>query len=140
MNLIDFGAAKEFSETFINDYRRLLVAAVDKRPNDAIELSIKLGFLTGDETQAMNNAHLASLMTLAEPFRRHNNGDEQYDFGVQKVSADVRKQIPIMLKYRLTPPPQESYSLHRKLSGAFLLCSKLKSRVECRALFDRYCR
>lgn len=27
----------------------------------------------------------------------------------------------VMLKHRMTPPPQDAYSLHRKLSGAFLV-------------------
>lgn len=40
----------------------------------------------------------------------------------------------IMLKERLTPPPKEAYSLHRKLSGAFLTCIKLKASVHCRCL------
>lgn len=36
----------------------------------------------------------------------------------------------------------QAYSLHRKLSGAFLACVKLRARVPCRELFyrvyDRY--
>ena len=38
----------------------------------------------------------------------------------------------IMLKERLTPPPKEAYSLHRKLSGAFLTCIKLGASIHCR--------
>ena len=38
----------------------------------------------------------------------------------------------IMLKERLTPPPKEAYSLHHKLSGAFLTCIKLRASIHCR--------
>ena len=47
----------------------------------------------------------------------------------------VTEMGSIMLKNRLTPPPDEAYSLHRKLSGAFLACIKLRARVPCRQLF-----
>jgi aarF domain-containing kinase len=40
-----------------------------------------------------------------------------------------------MLKHRLTPPPEETYSLNRKLSGAFLLCARLGSQVQCADLW-----
>jgi aarF domain-containing kinase len=41
-----------------------------------------------------------------------------------------------MLRHRLTPPPVETYSLNRKLSGSFLLCARLGSRVDCMALWE----
>ncbi|RUP51445.1 hypothetical protein BC936DRAFT_148128 [Jimgerdemannia flammicorona] len=81
----------------------------------------------------MRNAHISSVMTLGEPFRQ--DGPAVYDFGTQTVTARVRDIIPVMMRHRLTPPPDETYSLHRKLSGAFLLCSKLGSRVDTKKVF-----
>ena len=135
--LLDFGATRNFEETFTEPYRQLLVAAAMKDESKSLELSQNLGFLTGDETQVMNQAHLSSLFTLARPFMGFENDSlpELYDFGSREITEHVRSQIPIMLKYRLTPPPDESYTLHRKLSGAFLLCQKLGSRVPTRRLF-----
>jgi aarF domain-containing kinase len=34
------------------------------------------------------------------------------------------------------PPPEEVYTLHRKLAGAYNLCIKLGSVVSCRDLLD----
>ncbi|VDK59079.1 unnamed protein product [Anisakis simplex] len=41
-----------------------------------------------------------------------------------------------MLEHRLKSPPKEVYSLHRKLSGAYLLAAKLNAVVSCGALFE----
>ena len=41
-----------------------------------------------------------------------------------------------MLANRLTPPPRETYSLNRKLSGAFLLAARLGAEVECGKLWE----
>ena len=83
----------------------------------------------------MLDAHIQSVLTLAEPFS--GSGPEIYDFRDQTITDRVRGLIPVMVKERLAPPPEETYSLHRKLSGAFLLCARLGSRVPCKELFSK---
>lgn len=82
----------------------------------------------------MINAHVQSMVLLGTPFRRTTL--QPFDFAEQKVTDQIRDFIPIMLRNRLTPPPKETYSLNRKLSGAFLLCSRLKAKVDCATIWD----
>ncbi|CAN1236486.1 Protein ABC transporter 1, mitochondrial [Linum grandiflorum] len=57
-----------------------------------------------------------------------------YNFRENNMTQNVTMLGAKMLKHRLTPPPDEAYSLHRKLSGAFLACIKLGSVVPCREM------
>ncbi|KAI8612168.1 ABC1 family-domain-containing protein [Chytriomyces sp. MP71] len=137
IHLLDFGAAREFPATFTDPYLRLLKAASKRDRDAAIEYSEKLGFLTGLESETMLNAHLNSLFLLASPFDPERKG-VPFDFANQSITHSVRADIPVMLRERLTPPPDESYSLHRSLSGSFLLCSRIGARVDCATLFEEY--
>ena len=82
--------------------------------------------------QVMEKAHVDSVMILGEAFASTG----PFDFGLQTTSDRIRELVPVMLKHRLTPPPEESYSLHRKMAGSFLLCTKLRARILCKPLFD----
>lgn len=135
LELLDFGASREFSLEFIKPYVRVLQAAARNDRAACRDLSIQLGYLTGHESRAMLDAHVDSMLTLAEPFR--NSSPDVYDFQDQTITDRVRALIPVMLRERLAPPPEETYSLHRKLSGAFLLCARLGSRIRCKDLFAR---
>lgn len=133
LELLDFGASREYPAEFVDRYTRLLQAASKGDDKTVRDLSIELGYLTGHESTTMLKAHIASVMTLAEPFIE--SSPEVYDFKDQTITDRVKELIPVMIKERLAPPPEETYSLHRKLSGAFLLCARLGSRVRCRELF-----
>ncbi|KAH6686228.1 nuclear protein Es2-domain-containing protein [Plectosphaerella plurivora] len=133
LELLDFGASREFPEAFVTQYVQLLAAASRSDREALRDLSESLGYLTGHESKVMVDAHIKSILTLAEPFLE--SAPEVYDFQDQTITERVKALIPVMLNERLAPPPEETYSLHRKLSGAFLLCAKLGSKVRCRDLF-----
>ena len=134
LELLDFGASREFPTAFIDPYVRILIAASVADRATIQRLSVTLGYLTGFESAAMVDAHVTSVLTLAEPFTV--SAPEVYDFSGQTVTDRVRELIPVMVRERLAPPPEETYSLHRKLSGAFLMLARLKSRVRCREMFQ----
>ncbi|KAL0037748.1 hypothetical protein WJX77_010712 [Trebouxia sp. C0004] len=129
LHLIDFGAAKEYPKPFVDDYLRMVLACADKNRDEVIMRSTKLKFLTGDESKVMLDAHCDAGYLVGQPFATEG----LYDFATHSaLSRKIAALGGVMLKHRLTAPPEEAYSLHRKLSGAFLACIKLGSQVPCR--------
>jgi aarF domain-containing kinase len=117
---LDFGATREYSYEFISDYLEVVGAAAkcdrdkillyskkyDGDSNTMYKLLniLRLGFLTGEESQIMNDAHCGAVLVLGEPFVE----DVIFNFEKQQITKRIHSLIPIMLKNRLTPPPQES--------------------------------
>ncbi|KAF8401198.1 hypothetical protein HHK36_012129 [Tetracentron sinense] len=130
INLIDFGAARDYPKSFVDDYLRMVLACANCDRDAVIEMSRRLGFLTGMESEIMLEAHSQAGFVVGLPFSKSGG----YDFRSTNITQSISNLGATMLKHRLTPPPDEAYSLHRKLSGAFLACIKLGAVVPCREL------
>jgi aarF domain-containing kinase len=86
----------------------------------------------------MLDSQYKTVDALGEPFR--GSSQQPYDFSQQTVTDRVRAEIPTIVRLRLTPPPVETYSLNRKLSGMFLLCNRLGSRINCHTILENILR
>jgi len=96
INLIDFGASREYSKSFVDGYMRLVWAAANNDRDTLLKVSKEVGFLTGDETPEMTAAHLDTGMTFGEPFV----SNEPYDFGSSNLSRRIGKHGDVFLKVR----------------------------------------
>ena len=127
LGLLDFGATREYRPGFVNTYFNIINSAVGQDREAVLNYSREVGFLTGYESKTMNEAHVDSVMLLAKPF--HEN--KTFNFGDQTITQEIQALSAVMIRERLCPPPTEVYSLHRKLSGLFLLAGKLNSEFNC---------
>jgi aarF domain-containing kinase len=125
-SLIDFGATREYSKDFVDGYLRIVWASATRDEATLMEQSHIMGFLTGKENAAMLRAHKLSGFTVGEPFWK----DEAFDFRASRISERMGEHTSVFLQHRLTAPPEEVYTLHRKLAGAYMLCIKLGAIVE----------
>nr|XP_012152581.1 PREDICTED: aarF domain-containing protein kinase 4 isoform X3 [Megachile rotundata] len=130
--LLDFGACREYDKSFMDKYIEIIYAASEGDRDKILNLSKEMGFLTGYESKIMEEAHVDAVMVLGQVFDKNH---KYYDFGGQDVTKRIQSLVPTILDHRLCPPPEEIYSLHRKLSGVFLLCAKLQVKINCRDMF-----
>ncbi len=124
--------AQRFPQSFVDSYMKIVYGASTKDAKLVYEGSVEVGLLTGEENKEFLEAHVNSILIIGEPFASQT----PFDFGNQTMSARIYEKMPIVLGQRLTPTPSMVYSLHRMLSGGYLICMKLGAVVHVSKLFE----
>jgi predicted unusual protein kinase regulating ubiquinone biosynthesis (AarF/ABC1/UbiB family) len=134
--LLDFGATRELPAGIVKQYRNLLRKALAGDQKGVLKAALDIGFLnerTAEKHKAVIDQMLAmaiSMLATTGPF----------DFGNTAFVGAFRDQGMEIAADRRNwhIPPVDTLFVQRKLGGVFLLASRLKARVDVRAVLGRW--
>jgi predicted unusual protein kinase regulating ubiquinone biosynthesis (AarF/ABC1/UbiB family) len=132
ITLLDFGSTREFAPEFTDRYARIVRAALAGDRAEIRAAAEAIGYLPADEREDRASGVEDLILLICEPLRHRG----VYDFGRSQIPSRVR-DLGFDLAFRrgfLRPPPPETVFLHRKLVGSFLLCARIRARVDVNAL------
>ncbi len=134
--LLDFGATRRFKAAFVNNYKKLVRAAVAGDDAKLIASAERLGYVLVDTNSAYQKLVLQFLMVALEPVCT----DVAYDFARSDMARNMSKMAEDIGAYRefWQAPPAEAVYFHRKIGGMFMLASRLKARVNVHQLMQRW--
>ena len=132
IQLLDFGATREYSERQRRALQALLAASLDGSRADIEQAAAEVGYLEKSDPPGYRNGIMALLRDATEPVRTAGS----YDFGSTDLADRMRDRLVHMRLHdgfwRL--PPTGVLFLHRKLGGLYMLLTRLRARVAVREL------
>jgi predicted unusual protein kinase regulating ubiquinone biosynthesis (AarF/ABC1/UbiB family) len=128
--LLDLGAAVSFPQDFVDRYRRITRAILENDRAAVARYAAEIGYLRDTDSARHQELVVDLIMMACEPLTT----DGAYDFGESDLASRAAAAgLNIVFRSReYRNPPAATAVLHRKLGGSFLLCHRLKARVEMR--------
>ncbi|SIO50775.1 Predicted unusual protein kinase regulating ubiquinone biosynthesis, AarF/ABC1/UbiB family [Rhodovulum sp. ES.010] len=134
--LLDFGASREFDPEMADQFRALMRAGLSG-DRDAVRRAIlDIGFFAEDTAAHHQQTMLDMFEMSMEPLRRPG----AFDFAENDLAIRMRDAGMELGADRdfWHIPPMDTLFMQRKFGGVYLLASRLKARVDLRAIIERY--
>jgi predicted unusual protein kinase regulating ubiquinone biosynthesis (AarF/ABC1/UbiB family) len=133
--VLDLGSVGEYAAGFVDGYRRICRGVLHDDDAAIREAMFDLGYAHPDDPEPMV-CNAGDIMRLVcEPFAHRGS----YDFAESGLISRARNRgIEAAFGHGLRAPPPATMFLHRKLIGTFLICAKLRARINVHALIERF--
>ena len=135
--LLDFGSTIRFEPAFTENYRRICVALIDDDIDGIWRHAEAIGYLRPEDSPRYCGRIIDLIRIICEPLRI----DAEYDFNASDVAPRARDaglELAMSNSRELRSPPPETVFLHRKLIGSFMLCGRIKARLNVQRLLREF--
>jgi predicted unusual protein kinase regulating ubiquinone biosynthesis (AarF/ABC1/UbiB family) len=127
IELMDFGATRQYSHKQRSAMRALLNACIDGDDTDMLRAATEVGYIGDSDSSGYRDSVMVLLRTATEPARLASD----YDFGRSDLAGRMSEVVLDMrLRKRFGQiPPADILFLHRKVGGLYLLLSRLNVKL-----------
>ena len=137
--LLDFGSTVTFEAEFTEKYRQISLALIEDDEDGIWRLAEDIGYIHPHDSPAHAGRIIDLIKVVCEPICQ----DREYDFAASNVTARARDaglELAWKSQGELRSPPPETVFLHRKLVGSFLVCARIRARLNVQKLILEYLR
>ena len=131
--LLDFGSTVSFEKEFTARYGQIATALIAEDEGAARHYAEQIGYLNPGDRSEYSERVMDIIRLVCEPIRY----DKVYDFGQSDLFSRARNaglEIAFSGAEEYKVPPPETIFLHRKLAGSFMLCARIKARINVQEL------
>jgi predicted unusual protein kinase regulating ubiquinone biosynthesis (AarF/ABC1/UbiB family) len=136
IQLLDFGATREYPQQRRDDLAGLLAACLDGDDADIAAAASRVGYLGEGDPGPYRDSVVELLRIATEPARQITPYRFTDNALAQRMS-DKLIELRITQRYARLPPTEILF-LHRKLGGLYLLMARLRATLPVRQLLEPY--